>query len=138
MERILISIVAVALAMGSVSAVNCTARNDGVYEMGCRSYARCTGGQVSIIDCADDMVYNNNTALCDDPTNVAPPCGNLIDCTGKGDGQYPDMDQHCETWYTCLDEKFLGHNFCPEGTVFDTTLSTCNWKKAVAPPCGTL
>jgi len=39
---------------------------DGPYEMGCRSYARCTGGKVSIFNCEDKNVYNNNTGSCDE------------------------------------------------------------------------
>jgi len=52
------------------------------------------------------------------PANVAAPCGEILDCTGKADGRYADTDNNCESWYTCQDEKFLGHNFCPKGVVY--------------------
>lgn len=137
MYKILIAALALVAAIETVSAVNCTAMPDGAYEMGCRSYAQCAGGQVTIVNCPDDQVYNNATAKCDDPANVTPPCGKAIDCSSKADGRYPDLDQNCHTWYTCQDGKFLGHNFCPATTVFDDTLNTCNWANAVPPPCGT-
>lgn len=51
---------------GYASAVNCTTLPDGNYELGCRSFAKCVGGQVSIVDCPDKMVYSNNTGMCDE------------------------------------------------------------------------
>ncbi|KAL4224053.1 chitin binding [Mactra antiquata] len=138
MRNLILACVALAACIEYAAAVNCTVLADGNYELGCRSFAKCTGGQVSIVDCPNDMVYNNKTGVCDDAANVAAPCGNLIDCSNSPDGRYADKDQNCKTWYTCQDNKFLGHNFCPEGTVFDEGLATCNWEDAVAPPCGTL
>ena len=54
------------LISGFASAVNCTTLPDGNYELGCKSFAKCIGGKVSIIDCPEQMVYNNNTGLCDE------------------------------------------------------------------------
>lgn len=51
---------------GYASAVNCTSMPDGVYETGCKSFAECNGGQVTIVECPKDMVYNNKTELCDE------------------------------------------------------------------------
>ncbi|XP_060563939.1 chondroitin proteoglycan 2-like [Ruditapes philippinarum] len=138
MNYLAICILVSSAFIGHVSAVNCTTLADGNYELGCKSFAKCIGGVASIVDCPEQMVYNNNTGLCDDAKNVSPPCGMLIDCTSSPDGRYADKDQNCRTWYTCNNNKFLGHNFCPEGTVFDETLNTCNWENAVPPPCGTL
>ncbi|XP_060563926.1 chondroitin proteoglycan-2-like [Ruditapes philippinarum] len=137
MNKIVICTVLLSAFVGYASAVNCTTLSDGNYELGCKSFAKCVGGVSSIVDCPEHNVYNNNTGMCDDPKNVAPPCGNLIDCSSTADGQYADKDQNCATWYTCNDKKFLGHNFCPSGTVFDESLHTCNWIDAVPPPCGT-
>merc|ERR1712150_26955 len=136
MDRILL-VFACSAVLGCASALNCTTMPDGIYEQGCRSYSQCVGKVKSTIDCPEHQVYNNATSSCDDPANVLPPCGEMIDCTGKADAGYPDLNRKCTTWYTCLDEKFLGHNFCPSGTVFDSTLGTCNWSKQVASPCGT-
>lgn len=47
------------------------------------------------------------------PHNVSPPCGVMKDCSNQKDGKYADMDQHCHSYYTCFDGKFLGHNPCP-------------------------
>ncbi|KAH3890722.1 chitin-binding domain protein cbd-1-like isoform X3 [Dreissena polymorpha] len=138
MEKVVIFLAALSAFVGTAAAVNCTTLADGVYETGCRSYAVCTGSKVTIVECPEHKVYNNQTGRCDNVTNVAPPCGLMVDCSTQTDGRYPDTSNNCQSWYTCNDKKFLGHNFCPEGTVFDSTLSTCNWKDAVAPPCGTL
>ncbi|KAL3857990.1 hypothetical protein ACJMK2_012609 [Sinanodonta woodiana] len=118
-------------------AVNCTTLPDGSYEAGCRSFAVCKGGVGLIVDCEPKKVFNNNTGLCDDVANVSPPCGLARTCTGKPNGKYADVDLHCSSYYTCYEEKFLGHNICPAGLVFDEGLVTCNWREAVPPPCGT-
>jgi len=39
---------------------------NGVYEKGCKSYAVCNGGVVTIVECPEDMVYNNQTQNCDE------------------------------------------------------------------------
>ncbi|KAH3890721.1 chitin-binding domain protein cbd-1-like isoform X2 [Dreissena polymorpha] len=123
--------------VGTSNAVNCTALPDGVYEAGCKSYALCTDGRVSFIDCPENTTFNNNTNQCDNISNVLPPCGRVIDCSTKPYGRYPDYLDNCKSFYTCYAGEFQGHNFCPGGTVFDPLASACNWKFAVAPPCGT-
>ena len=52
--------------LGYASAVNCTAMPNGVYEKGCKSYTVCNGGVVTIVECPEDMVYNNQTQNCDE------------------------------------------------------------------------
>ncbi|XP_033747004.1 uncharacterized protein LOC117332228 [Pecten maximus] len=128
------------LVPAAVLCYNCNGRSDGNYEIGCRSYLICTDGKPVIHDCPRNqthfMVYDNRTQQCADPSSVMHPCGVLRDCTGIKDGRFPDEDEHCRTFYTCSEGQFLGHNFCPAGLVFDSTKGTCNWKNAVAPPCG--
>merc|ERR1712179_357724 len=118
-------------------ALNCTTKANGNYEIGCRSYAVCSNGQTSIHDCPDDQVYNNATAQCDDPANVAQPCGLIRDCTNQKDGSYADRETGCGSYYTCYSSTYFGHNFCTGGTVFDAEKQVCNWKNQVVPPCGT-
>lgn len=131
-------VILLATVIGYATALNCTVQPEGKHEIGCRAYGECHNGKPIRVDCPDNFVYNNNTGQCDDPKNVPAPCGKMIDCDGIPDGQYADKDQNCKTYYTCLKKKFLGHNFCPIGTVFDENLDTCNWKDAVPPPCGTM
>ncbi|XP_053374898.1 tropomyosin-like [Mercenaria mercenaria] len=52
----------------------------------CNSFAICVDGQYSIFDCSGNMTYNKETGICDDPKNVPPPCGSLIDYTESPDG----------------------------------------------------
>ncbi|XP_048775921.1 chitin-binding domain protein cbd-1-like [Ostrea edulis] len=120
----------------SALAVDCSTMPDGVYEAGCRSFARCTGAEVTIVDCDKGNVYNNATGSCDDPHNVPPPCGVFRDCSNKKDGKYADMDEHCRSYYTCFKGAFLGHNKCPANLVFNEDLQTCDWPESVKPPCG--
>ncbi|KAJ8312571.1 hypothetical protein KUTeg_009944, partial [Tegillarca granosa] len=95
--------------------MNCTGRADGVYEKGCKSFARCTSGVTTIVTCDPGMVFNNATGSCDDPSKVGPPCGTTgtKDCTAIKDGKYADTDRGCTSYYTCSGENFLSHQFCP-------------------------
>merc|ERR1712183_1232796 len=76
--------------------MNCTGQPDGNYEIGCRSYAKCSGGKNEIVTCDVDMAYNQGTGVCDDATNVAPPCGVKMDCTSLSDGKYADTNNGCK------------------------------------------
>ncbi|WAR03033.1 hypothetical protein MAR_009591 [Mya arenaria] len=124
MEKVILSIVVFSAVAGYVRAGNCTVLGNGVFEAGCRSYLVCSGGGSNIVECPAQQVFNNATSNCDDPANVARPCGQMIDCSSQSDGRYADKDNNCLSWYTC--------------TVFDEGLATCNWANAVAPPCGTM
>ncbi|XP_069136171.1 uncharacterized protein [Argopecten irradians] len=130
------------LVPSAVLCYNCIGRNNGNYEIGCRSYLICKDGQPEIHDCPRNAthftVYDNRTQQCADPLSVMHPCGVLRDCSAVKDGRYPDEEEHCLSFYTCYAGKFLGHNFCPKGLVFDSTQGTCNWENAVPPPCGSL
>ncbi|XP_048778823.1 uncharacterized protein LOC125682358 [Ostrea edulis] len=120
----------------------CVGNSDGHYEIGCRSYVKCTGGIGVLHDCPNppalNTVYNAVTGQCDRPDNVARPCGHWQDCSLLPDKRYPDMYTNCTTYYTCHGGTFFGHNFCSIGLVFDENLQLCNWPYNVAPPCGTL
>ncbi len=46
-------------SVGVTLAVDCSDKEDGVYEWGCDSFTRCVGGKVEIIDCTKaGLVYN--------------------------------------------------------------------------------
>merc|ERR1711915_75082 len=132
-----LGLLVLALAFAAVFATDCQNLPDGNYEIGCRSFTRCTGAVVKIVDCDMGQVYNNKTGSCDDPTNVPPPCGVMKDCTNAKDGKFADMEQHCHSYYSCYKGEFLGHNICPASLVFNEVLQTCDWAENVAPPCGT-
>ncbi|XP_060074638.1 chitin-binding domain protein cbd-1-like [Ylistrum balloti] len=122
---------------GSISAKNCTGVPDGIFEKNCKSYALCTSGVYSIVECGIGSVFNAATNKCDNATVVPPPCGVFKDCAGKADGRYPDTVEHCSSFYTCVEAKFIAHTFCPGSTVFNPTVQTCDWPANVDPPCGT-
>merc|ERR1711935_731413 len=117
--------------------LNCTGQPDGNYEIGCRSYATCSGGAYSIVSCDMDMAYNQDTGKCDDVTNVPPPCGDKHDCSAESDGHYADVARGCKSYYTCVGGLYAGHNFCPSVLVFNEAQQACDWPANVAPPCGT-
>nr|KAG5690942.1 hypothetical protein BaRGS_034328 [Batillaria attramentaria] len=37
----------------------------------------------------------------------------MKDCSNMADGHYPDLDNNCRSYYTCVEGRFVGHNFCP-------------------------
>jgi methenyltetrahydromethanopterin cyclohydrolase len=51
--------------LASSLAVDCSQKKDGIYEAGCKSYAKCTGGVATIVECDMDKVFNNGTQSCD-------------------------------------------------------------------------
>ena len=40
------------------------------------------------------------------------------------DGHFPDLDNGCHSYYTCVEGVFVGHNFCPAGEM-DVCVCTC-------------
>lgn len=47
--------------------------------------------------------------------HVPPPCGTYRECVHLGDGNYPDIEHMCTSFYTCLGGIFLGHTPCAPG-----------------------
>lgn len=70
------------------------------------------------------------------PANVHEICGTFRDCEGRDDGRYPDVDRKCQYYFTCYARKFMGHNPCPAGLVFNFALQTCDYITDIGPPCG--
>lgn len=70
------------------------------------------------------------------PANVHEICGTFRDCEGRDDGRYPDIDRKCQYYFTCYARKFMGHNPCPAGLVFNFALQTCDYITDIGPPCG--
>ncbi|KAK6190068.1 hypothetical protein SNE40_002007 [Patella caerulea] len=126
------------LCVSTEAVMLCDDKPDGVYEQGCKVFTRCTDGQATIVECAADEVYNPAIEDCDDPNDVAPPCGHIIDCSVKPDGHYADVGFGCHSYYTCEGGRFLGHNFCPVGLVYNEVLDVCDWEHNVYEPCGIL
>ncbi|XP_050411147.1 chondroitin proteoglycan 2 [Patella vulgata] len=120
----------------TVLGFNCTGQDDGIYEIGCKSFVRCKDGDGETVECEVGLVFNPEIGDCDDENNVEPPCGNWIDCSNIPDGKYPDYDQACTSYYTCQSGEFFGHNYCPEGLVFNEETDNCDYKHAVYEPCG--
>ena len=70
------------------------------------------------------------------PSNVDEICGTFRNCEGRDDGRYPDIDRNCRYYFTCYAGKFMGHNPCPAGLVFNYALQTCDYITDIGPPCG--
>ncbi|KAK7475457.1 hypothetical protein BaRGS_00033276 [Batillaria attramentaria] len=117
--------------------LNCTGKDDGNYEIGCRVYTVCSGGKSTVVECDPGSVYSTSAGKCDAPANVPPPCGEMKDCSNMADGHYPDLDNNCRSYYTCVEGRFVGHNFCPASLVFNEKNGSCDWPDYVSPPCGT-
>ena len=51
------------------------------------------------------------------PANTPPPCGSNRDelCAYFVDGRYADWTDFCESYYTCIDRVYFGHNPCSPG-----------------------
>ena len=51
------------------------------------------------------------------PANTPPPCGSNRDelCAYFVDGRYADWTDFCESYYTCIDKVYFGHNPCSPG-----------------------
>ncbi|XP_033749000.1 chondroitin proteoglycan 2-like [Pecten maximus] len=121
-----------------VLSLNCTGKQDGVYDQGCRSYTKCDNGTAVVMFCITRTAYNRDTFTCDDAFNVPPPCGTYRECSALDDGTYPDIDMMCTSYYTCNRGQFFGHSLCPAGLVFNQGLQVCDWRFNVSKPCGTL
>ncbi|XP_069134443.1 U-scoloptoxin(01)-Cw1a-like isoform X2 [Argopecten irradians] len=117
-------------------AFNCTGQRDGLYEVGCHVFTKCTSGIATRVECQRPEVVNVQTGSCDSPLNVREPCGTYRDCTGKDDGKYPDMERHCQYYFTCANRRFMGHNPCPTGLIFNEEMQVCDWFQNVKSPCG--
>ncbi|ESO98175.1 hypothetical protein LOTGIDRAFT_239077 [Lottia gigantea] len=117
-------------------ALDCVLDGDGIYEKGCVSFIKCVNGTAYNIECHNGQVFNSITQDCDDPKVVPKPCGNIMDCTLKDDGHYPDLDMGCHSYYTCNSGTFLGHNYCPAGLIFSPENGVCDWQHNVYFPCG--
>ncbi|KAK6184326.1 hypothetical protein SNE40_006820 [Patella caerulea] len=122
----------------TVLSFDCTNEEDGIYEIGCKSFVRCKDGEAETVECEEGFVFNEAIGDCDDQTNVGPPCGEWIDCTNIPDGKYPDYNQDCTSYYTCQNGEFFGHNYCPAGLVFNQETGICDWQNNVYVPCGVL
>merc|ERR1711911_3545 len=132
------STLAVLLVLPAVAlGLNCTAVGDGDYEIGCKTFTTCRDGLAEVRECLNSTVYNSLTSECDQPENVPPPCGQMVDCSTKDNGRYADEDNNCDSFHTCQFGNFLGHQFCPTGLKFSNEKQGCRWPATVEEPCGT-
>ncbi|ESO98173.1 hypothetical protein LOTGIDRAFT_239076 [Lottia gigantea] len=109
---------------------------DGIFEKGCKSFIRCKDGVAETIECGEGYVFNEKIEDCDLIENVDGICGEYIDCSDKANGHYPDMSSFCQTYYTCHEGAFHGHNYCPQGLVYNEELGVCDWQQNTYEPCG--
>ncbi|CAH1793959.1 unnamed protein product [Owenia fusiformis] len=122
---------------GVLSQCNCAVDPDNtICEAGCTYYIYCQSGTDVTVQCPVGQVVDVEVGGCDDPENVAPPCGVYRNCTGKADGYYTNYDDACLSYHYCLNEQFQANNLCPAGLVYDEPRQLCNWPENTCPPCG--
>ncbi|CAL1537162.1 unnamed protein product [Lymnaea stagnalis] len=120
-----------------------------LYWWACGSYGMCRSGHYAQIDCVNGTVYDRRAGDCVQGSQaVTFPCNsepeNCLVYNGPGH-RYPDQDPDpvenlppCTFYYTCSYGRYLGHQRCSEGTVYDEPQQRCLPAAEVAPPCGTL
>ncbi|KAL4226252.1 chitin binding [Mactra antiquata] len=64
--------------------------------------------------------------------------GQMPDCVGKKDGNYPYNFGGCDSFAVCKDGQFLNSVHCNAGEVFDTFVENCVLKEMACGPCGDL
>ncbi|XP_046581824.1 chitin-binding domain protein cbd-1-like isoform X1 [Haliotis rubra] len=116
-------------------AIDCVAEGNGVHEKGCRAFVTCNAGVATITECQGNMVFDDITKKCADPSRLSNLCSQIKNCSVLSDGKY--HDPICSTYFTCYGGTFFGHNYCPGGTVFNEALQSCDWPNDTLPPCGT-
>ncbi|KAK0054174.1 proprotein convertase subtilisin/kexin type 5 [Biomphalaria pfeifferi] len=118
-----------------------------LYWWACGSYGICRSGHYAQIDCVNGTTYDRRAGDCVPSSQaVTFPCNSVPeDCVvynGPGH-RYPDQDPDpvenlppCTFYYTCSYGRYLGHQRCSEGTVYDEPQQRCLPASEVAPPCG--
>merc|ERR1712062_81065 len=122
-----------------MGAIDCAGLEDGIYGQGCRAYTECKDGVPNFVDCTP-LVFNiakQPEPGCDTMENTPPPCGVVRDCSALPDGGYPNLDDDCTSFFTCIDGVDFGTQFCNPGLVWNLPEQICNYPQNVFPPCGT-
>ncbi|XP_071093458.1 uncharacterized protein [Haliotis cracherodii] len=130
-------ILCLAIPLAASWTLDCTGLENGIYLYTCFSYTECVNGSKGVIKCASNEVFSSKDGLCIKPIDNSWPCQDVVDCKSLPDKRYADAKGGCHTYYTCQNGYFYGHNYCPDGTVFDEEHQFCNWPSNVKKPCGT-
>ncbi|XP_059162382.1 uncharacterized protein LOC131945777 [Physella acuta] len=120
-----------------------------LYWWACGSYGVCRGGQYVQVDCVNGTIYDRRAGDCVPNTEVVSfPCNSIPrQCESyNGPGQrYADQEHDpveslppCTFYFTCSYGRYLGHQRCSEGTVYDEPQQRCLPPAEVASPCGTM
>ncbi|XP_046361554.2 uncharacterized protein LOC124138750 [Haliotis rufescens] len=120
-----------------VFGLDCTGKPNGIYEYSCFYYLVCLRGVAVRIRCNSTEVFDPDHQRCIRPGAGYWPCTDVKNCDKLANNRYPDFQTGCHTYYTCHNGYYYGHNFCPEGLVYDPDGQVCNWPANVIPPCGT-
>merc|ERR1712142_1432214 len=118
----------------------------------CSGFYQCTNGRRTQQDCAEGTVFNPALGVCDWPQNV-PGCGGDAPTTTEAPATQKPFDDDCvddagnpisglpfqipgdcSGFYQCSN-GYKTRQDCAEGTVFNPTLSVCDWPQNV-PGCG--
>jgi len=110
----------------------------------CMSYFRCHGGELvsSIIECSPGTLYDITLSSCRDASQIicsetlSPTASPVIqeqydpDCSISLAGANAGPD--CKSYFRCLDGELVSPLIeCPPGTLYDETLSMCNFAGGV-------
>ncbi|KAK3753590.1 hypothetical protein RRG08_010009 [Elysia crispata] len=146
----LVSLLGVLSALPLEMEYDCSGLPDNfIYWWACGSYGICRGGQYTQIDCINGTSYDRRTGDCvPNSQSVSFPCqgdqGHCMSHPGPGQ-RFADQTSDpveglppCSFYFTCSYGKYLGHQKCSQGTVYDEPQQRCLPASMVAPPCGTL
>ncbi|BFZ18581.1 hypothetical protein BsWGS_21620 [Bradybaena similaris] len=147
---VLLSFICSCLALPTDFDYDCSGLPENfLYWWACGSYGMCRGGRYIQTDCVNGTSYDRRTGDCIlNSQAVTYPCNSVPeDClvyNGPGH-RYPERSTDpvealppCTFYYTCAYGRYLGHQRCSEGTVYDEPQQRCLHSSQVSPPCGTL
>uniref|UniRef100_A0A7E4ULE9 Chitin-binding type-2 domain-containing protein n=1 Tax=Panagrellus redivivus TaxID=6233 RepID=A0A7E4ULE9_PANRE len=143
----------ITLDLSSSDASNpCVDQPDGFYRHpeSCQRIIQCYGRETfEQQPCQHDLAFDAARGVCDYRRNV-PGCENAVDSTARAEaggnetiantacdegshGAYVPNKSDCSSYFRCVWGRYEAMQ-CPEGTVFNTNLSVCDWPDQV-PHC---
>ncbi|CAI5452902.1 unnamed protein product [Caenorhabditis angaria] len=126
---------------GAAGDAFCQGKSDGLYKnpSDCSAILQCFGGDLfEYPSCPSGLAFNEISGKCDYPQNV-PGCdvsqddqGSEVGGCGVHGAFIADSD-NCSIFYRCVWGRRVEMT-CPSGTVFNPSLSVCDWPSSV-PSC---
>jgi hypothetical protein len=88
----------------------------------CQCFYQCAADNTAVRECCPKgQEFDDINKVCAKKGSVV--CGDtppLVDCRGKGDGDYPDP-HNCSHYWSCTNQLSIGPRDCPTGLHFKVT-----------------